>query len=299
MGFINVFVGSECSIKIKNKQLVLLKQTDSISYPLEDLNSVLIENNQSIITIKSLTELIKNNVIVYVCDEKHLPSSYLLGYNSFYTNLTIYNYQVNNGKPFLKQLWKSIVQQKILNQIEVLNINGIKHDLNDYVSLVKSDDADNIESVVANKYFKLLFGNGFTRRTDNLINSALNYGYAIIRGAIARTVVSHGLQPFIGIHHSNYLNNFNLVDDLIEVFRPVVDLFVYNNFTNTVETDLTTEIKLKLQNLLNADVIINSATYAVSYAIELFVESLVSSYKNQKVTLKFPTIKEIETHKYE
>lgn len=299
MGYINVFVGSECTIKLKNKQLLLNKNDNSASYPLEDLNSVLIENNNCVVTIKCLTELVKHNVLVYVCDEKHLPASYLLGYNSFYTNLTAYNYQINNGKPFLKQLWKSVVKHKILNQIKVLELNCIQHDLTAYIEMVKSDDSDNVESVVANKYFKLLFGKNFVRRNDVLINSALNYGYAIIRGAIARTVVAHGLQPFIGIHHSNYLNNFNLVDDLIEPFRPVVDLFVYNNFYCVSETELSPAMKLSLHNLLNADVLIGGSKYSVSYAVELYVESVVQSFKTQKNLIRFPEIKEIEIHKYE
>lgn len=300
MGFINVFVGSQCYFKIKNKQLVLTKENnDSISYPIEDLNSIIIENEQSNISVKTLTELANKNVIVYLCDEKHLPSCYLLGYNSFYKNLMVYKYQVDLSKPITKQLWKDIIKHKILNQIKVLELCNIENDLDKYIADIKSDDADNIESVVANKYFKLLFGKEFVRRRTNLINSALNYGYAIIRGAIARTVVAHGLQPFLGIHHKNQLNNFNLVDDLIEVYRPVVDLFVVNNFQNQESDELTPQMKVLLHSLLASDVKIQNGVYDVSTSIDIFVASYVSSIESQKNKIKFPEILEFKVHEYE
>ncbi len=300
MGFINVFVGSECSLKLKNNQLFLTKNDGgSVDYPIEDINSVLIENQLSVMSIQCINKLINNNVIVYVCDEKHLPSAYILGYNSFYKNLMVYNYQTQVPKPVQKQIWKNIIIQKIKNQVKVLDILKIDNGLDAYISQIKSGDADNTEGVVAGKYFRCLFGNDFIRRDDNLINSALNYGYAIIRGALARSVVAHGLQPYIGIHHCNMLNNFNLVDDLIEPFRPLVDLFVYTNIAKLQVTELDTKLKQKLHSLLVYDVQLESGVYDVSTAIDMVVSSLVSAMKNKKSIIKLPNILNLKVHAYE
>lgn len=301
MGFINVFVGSECNIQIKNKQLLLKKfNGDCMDYPIEDINSILIENQYTTISIQAMNKLVESNIVVYVCDSKHMPTSYLLGYNSFYKNLEVYNYQTDVPKPLLKQLWKAIIIQKISNQGEVLKLTGISNDLVKYTSQIKSGDADNVESVAANKYFKLLFGRDFIRRDNTLINAALNYGYAIIRGAIARSVVAHGLQPYLGMHHCNKLNNFNLVDDLIEPFRPIVDLFVYSialQINNYIE--LTSEIKLKLQGILCCDVLVENSIYTLSDAINMLVYSYVNCLKNKSNNLKLPSIIKLKVHKYE
>ena len=301
MGFINLFVGSETAFRLKNKQLYLrnISSGDDITYPIEDINSVMIENNLSVISVQCINKLVENNVIVYLCDDKHLPSTYVLGYNSFYKNLDVYRKQVSISKPFGKQLWRTIVKSKIINQSKVLDFVDVSNNLSIYADQVKSGDADNIESVVANKYFKLLFGKAFARRSDNLINSALNYGYAILRGAIARSVVAHGLQPFIGLHHINQLNNFNLVDDLIEPFRPVVDLYVANNFDDNTEDILTRDMKISLLSLLTSDVDINGAVYDISTAIDMYVSSFVQSISTEKDVLKLPILLEFEVHKYE
>lgn len=196
MGYLNIMTYSAKDIYIKNKHLVLDNGVESMEYPLEDINSVLIESQNCNISIKTLTELTKRNVITYFCDEKHLPTAYTINYNGFYKSLEVYNYQTNISKPTQKQLWKQIISAKIFNQLKVLDICSIPNDLKKYYAKIKSADTDNIEAIVANQYFKLLFGNKFTRQNECLINASLNYGYAIVRGVIARTVVAHGLLPF-------------------------------------------------------------------------------------------------------
>lgn len=301
MGFINVFVSSSVYANIENKQLKLTKKEsgESITYPLDDLSSVIFDNSQSVISIKTLCKLSENNVIAYFCDEKHVPQTYLLAYNAYYKNLSNYLKQVGVKKPTLKNIWKNIVKQKIQNQIEVLNLLNKKHTLTDYINQVQSDDSKNIESVVASKYFKILFGPNFNRREGCLnINSALNYGYAIIRGAIARSVVSHGLQPFLGIHHCNKLNNFNLVDDLIEPYRPLVDLLVYTNY-ETFLNELNAVSKMKLVNILNLDVLYCNQKQSVQYSIENLVENYVKCITNNNFNIKLPKIIKLQIHEYE
>lgn len=299
MGYINVMVGNNCHIKVKNKQLLLQNENQELTYALEDINSVLIESMQTTITTYAINELSKNNVVLYFCDEKHMPSTYMLNYNGFFKNLNIYKLQVEASKPTQKNIWKHIVTNKICNQIEVLNMLKIKNNLNKYVRQVKSGDGDNIEAIVANKYFKLLFGGGFTRNNDNIIiNSALNYGYAIIRGAIARSLVSHGLQSYLGVFHKNELNAFNLADDFIEPFRPVVDLFVFQHIGKNVN-ELNKECKMKLYSLLNVDVRVDGKTYDLNYSIELFINSYIKSLKQKTVEITTISVKPLMVHAYE
>lgn len=300
MGFINVFVSSSVYANIENKQLKLTKKEsgESITYPLDDLSSVVFDNSQSVVSIKTLCKLSENNVIAYFCDEKHVPQTYLLAYNAYYKNLSNYLKQVEVKKPTLKNIWKNIVKQKIQNQIEVLNLLNKNHNLDDYLSKVQSDDSKNIESVVANKYFKILFGIEFNRREESNINGALNYGYAIIRGAIARSVVAHGLQPFLGIHHCNKLNNFNLVDDLIEPYRPLVDLLVCTNQEIFLK-ELNSQSKMILLNVLNIDVLYCNQKQSVQYSIENMVENYVKCITNNNFNINLPKIIKLQIHEYE
>lgn len=299
MGFINLISYSASNISIKNKQLILDNGFETMDYPLEDLNSVLIENRNCNISVRTLTELARHNVVTYFCDEKHLPCAYLLNYNGFYKNLEVYNYQVNISKPTQKQLWKQLVVAKIENQIKVLDLCGIKHNLTQYLGKIKSADADNIEAIVANLYFKHLFGNKFTRQNECLINASLNYAYAIIRGLVARTVVAHGLLTFLGVFHHNKLNAFNLVDDLIEPFRPLVDLFVYQNILPLNQTELTTEIKQQLFGLLNYDMISINQHQTLTNCVEILVNSLVQSLTDNVAKLNCPKVFGLELHQYE
>lgn len=301
MGFINIVVASDADITIKNKQLLLknIHTGEFIDYPIEDINSVLIESLRTMVSTKVLSTLAENNIITYFCDESHLPSAYLLNYNGYYKNLSVYNMQVFCPKPLQKRLWQSVVQAKVSNQAGVLDLCGIDNDLIKYESMVLSDDSSNIESTVALKYFKLLYGAEFGRRYDNIINASLNYGYSIIRGCVARSVVSHGLLPYLGLHHSNQLNAFNLVDDLIEPFRPVVDLYVYNNLVGTECTELNHYIKQGLVSLLNADVMLDGKVYALSYAVDMVVSSYIESLSTKTNKLLLPIVLEFEFHKYE
>ena len=301
MGYINIIVGSDAKISIHNRQLLLnnISTGDTIDYPLEDINSVVIESLQSVITTKALVDLANNNIAVYFCDEHHLPSAQLLNYNGFYKNLQTYNIQTNCSKPIIKRLWQNIVCQKIINQGKVLQLSAKNDCVSELANKVLSGDNNNTESVAALKYFKELFGKDFARGQVSVINSALDYGYSIIRGAIARSVVAHGLVPYIGIHHCNQLNAFNLVDDIIEPFRPIVDLYVYNNIIDVTNPNLTRMTKQGLVGLLNADVSIDGKKYSVSYAIDICITSVIDYMAGKDTILRMPQILPLELHKYE
>lgn len=295
MAFYNLFVGSEAHISVKNNQLKLKNIEKEEIYPVEDINSIIIENLQSSITTFTLSKLAQSKVVVYLCDEKHLPCAYLLPYYSHFSQSKIFQTQIDLPAPLRKNLWKETVKHKIQNQNICLKLCDKKEKLSSYINKIKSDDATNMEAVSASVYFKELFGDKFTRAQDNSINSALNYGYAILRGAVARNIVSHGLLPFLGLKHSNTFNNYNLADDLMEVFRPFVDLCVYENY----DLKFNKDYKMILFDILNADCEIDGAKYSLSYAVELFIQSFSLSLSEKKDVLKFPKLLKLKRHEYE
>lgn len=299
MAYRNIFISSPAKLSLKNEQLVVRAQ-EEYSFPLEDISTIMIENAQATATSALLARCAQNGVLVYFCDNKHLPCGVLTGYHNHSRKFKMLQSQLNLKATLKKHLWQDITVQKIKNQAEVLNLLG----LSGYTKLinlskkVKLDDEDNMEAVAASQYFKCLFGEKFSRGQENIINSRLNYGYAIVRGLICRSLVVYGLEPSLGIHHQNQLNAFNLADDIIEMYRPVVDLCVFG-MEESDDDNLSVKDKQVLFNLVNCDVVVNGQKHPMSYAIEKTVQSLQSSYITGKNRLTMCEITAIKLHEYE
>lgn len=297
MGYINIYVSNDAKVYVKNNQLFLENSETKADYPLEDVNSVMIENLNTVISTYTLSKLAENGILTFVCNQNHLPSGIVLPYMEHYQTLQQFDLQINSSKPLQKRLWQCVVKNKVRNQNEVLNICGNIEILDGFEKKVLSGDVTNIEAQASLKYFKSLFGEKFKRRDENTLNAFLNYGYSIIRGFVARSVVCHGLMPFYGINHSNQFNQFNLADDLIEPFRPIVDIYVKIFLSN--ETELTPKIKSQIFDLINFDIEINGQKQTISNGIDMFVESFVRSLRENKVLLYDIKIIRLERHKYE
>ena len=163
---------------------------------------------------------------------------------------------------------------------------------------VRSGDPDNYEAVAAGQYFPALFGRGFTRGIDCLTNAALNYGYAILRGAVARNLAVHGLEPCLGIFHHSELNQFNLADDLMEPYRPLVDLYVASNVCDEDE-ELTPELKRQLFNLTNYMLLQNGKRYRMISAVGRMAESFSRVLSQSSAVLELPELIQLESCRYE
>ena len=203
-------------------------------------------------------------------------------------------------EPAKKRLWQSIVKAKILNQAICLYLTGHTSQaeaLRAMAERVRSGDSENVEAAAAQFYFPVLFGEGFTRGEDNGVNAGLNYGYAVLRGCIARYLAVYGFLPSLGLHHRSTLNAFNLADDLIEPFRPVVDLLTARSITE--DEELSSPQKRLLFNCLNLDILSGKQHHSVSYAIERLVQSLSRSAERPEAGLLLPTLLETEQHRYE
>ena len=299
MAFRNVYIENDVQMKIKNEQLVIRKETEEYTMPLEDINSICIESQRSNITTYTLKKCIEHDIILYVCDEKHLPTGVLVGMNNYSRQLKNIKLQIDMSKPLMKRIWQNIIQVKIQNQAECLRqLEKGGADLLDKMSVsVTSGDTENVEARAANLYFRCLFGKTFNRKIDCIENAALNYGYAIVRGIIARTLIMYGFEPAIGIFHHNQLNNFNLADDLIECFRPGVDLYVmpHIDFSNSELDSLNKKV---LYNVVNTLVLIDGKKFNISGAIEYMIKSLSTSMNKNQNLIKVPYLICLEEYRY-
>ena len=245
-----------------------------------------------------LSRLSEYAITLYVTDKTHHPCGTFLPLLRHSRHLSVLKNQLEMTLPNKKKLWKQIVCQKIENQATVLKLCGIDEwkSIDVLKSMVKSGDPDNMEAVAASKYFKLLFGKNYTRTQDNFINPKLNYGYSILRSTISKYLVVYGYEPSLGIFHKSNLNSFNLSDDIIEPFRPIVDLYV-KKFA--LEDEIDTHTKASLANLLNCDLIIDNKLFACAKAIELTIKSLSNWYNDKNKSLLLPQIIDLEQHTYE
>lgn len=295
MSWRSILISNPARLSLKNNHLVV-KQEEEILVPLEDISVIVIETDRAIVTSKLLDEIARHKILLFVCDPKHLPSGLFLPFQQHSRFLKILKIQLELTAPFKKNSWKMIVEQKIKNQaicLEILDKRGAE-ELCLIASAVKSGDNTNRESAAAKLYFDIYMPNT-NRQEDNTVNAALNYGYSIMRGAVARTLASYGFLPAVGIHHRNELNAFNLADDFMELFRPLVDLWVAQNINERDE--FTKRERIGLLSLLNADMMIFMERHSVMRAIEIMISSFSNacSYGRPEL-IKLPELMPISDH---
>jgi CRISPR-associated protein Cas1 len=222
-----------------------------------------------------------------------------LPYDSHYDHAGILWAQIECSKPLAKRLWQSVVKEKIANQRWALEHRSpsspILKELDNLVKRVKSGDPENLEAQAARRYWQALLGGDFRRDFKTGIeNSLLNYGYSILRAATARATCAAGLTPALGIHHRNRKNPFALVDDLMEPFRPVVDLEVREIINNRTSDDdtLTPNIKAQLTKILDVDVQIIRGNSTVMNSLHRLAQTFVTSLHENEDRLEFPKLKQ-------
>lgn len=301
MGYRNIMISNPVKLSIKNEQLILDGEIQR-SIPLEDINCILIENQQTTLTTYFLQQASDSGIVLYICNKKHIPNTVILPMSRHSRHFKMLKNQIAINKPLQKRLWQQIVIQKILNQAKCLELNEIEgyEDLYSMSRQVQSGDKTNIEAKAAAYYFKKLFGDYFVRRDDSVVNIMLNYGYAIIRGIVARSIVCYGFEPSIGLFHSSELNSFNLADDFIEPFRPIVDLYVSQKFDYAeVNTGMTVDMKQGLFSLLGCDMEVCGEMHSLSNSIDKLIMSYSSCLLEKRQELMLPQLVSLQNHQYE
>lgn len=301
-----VHITNANELSISNNQLVMSnievennKQVNKIS--LKDILAIIIENCRCKITGILQLRLSEKNIPLIICNEKHQPVLHSLGlYNHFQVTMRI-NEQVNWLDIKKDEIWEKIVIQKIKNQRNLLQFleksENTVAKLEIYEKNISEEkkDVEHQEAIAARMYFQELFGKKFKRFNDDGINSALNYGYALLRSLISSKIVAKGFHPSLGIHHKSQLNNYNFADDIIEIFRPMVDYVVY--FNQKEEAELSKELRQNLLLILTQKVYWKNKKYELSQVIDYFLDNIRNYFIDENVKIEIPELR-IDDYEY-
>ena len=296
-----LFFGNPAYLRFKDEQLVislpeasmLPEKERMITIPIEDIGIVVIEHPQITLTHHLINALLENNVALITCDSRHMPSGLLLPLEGNTTQQERFKHQIDASEPLRKQLWQQTVRQKILNQAAVLKQRGgATENMKYWANQVKSGDSQNHEGRAAAYYWGQIFDSSLDFRRDpdgNAPNNLLNYGYAILRATVARSLVASGMLPTFGIHHHNRYNAYCLADDMMEPYRPYVDQLVLGIMAGEpIPEELTKVHKTKLLQIPVLDVTINERRSPLMLATQQTAASLAKCFQGELRKIEYP-----------
>ena len=272
------------------------KKSTEVTRPIEDIGVVVLDNKQITITHGALEALLENNCAVITCDSNHMPVGLLLPLVGNTTQNERFRDQLNASQPLRKQLWQQTIQYKIRNQAAVLSqySDAETKCMQVWANDVRSGDPDNLEARAAVYYWKSLFGHipGFIRDREGVApNNLLNYGYAILRAVVARSLVASGLLPTLGLHHRNRYNAYSLADDIMEPYRPYVDRLVYDITEQYgVDLELSKDIKAELLSIPTLDVVIGGKRSPLMVAASQTTASLYKCFSGELRKIAYPEL---------
>ena len=280
MSFRTVVITRQSKISYKNRFLVVKQENDEKYIHLSEIDTVIVDSISVSISAYLLKELADNKINIIFCDEKHNPFGEIVPYYSKHNTSKMIKEQIKWKTTDKDKIWSEIVKNKIMNQALLLKkTKSDKYKLVlSYIDEVVDGDKTNREGHAAKVYFNALFGNDFVRNSDDSINAALNYGYAILLSTINKEIINNGYLTQLGIHHKNEFNEFNLTCDLMEPFRIVIDNFVYYN----QERKLDTEYKLDIVNILNGTFKYQGKNYTLKDIIKMYVKNTLDTVNNSE-----------------
>jgi CRISPR-associated protein Cas1 len=298
-----LYFGNPAYLSLRNSQLVIHlpdangmdDRTGNNTVPIEDIGIVVLDNKQITITTGLMEALLANNSALITCDSSRMPVGLMLPLNGNTTQSERFQDQINASLPLQKQLWQQTIQCKIANQAQLLQSSQgvVVKNMLAWVGEVRSGDSDNMEARAAAYYWKNMFPNidNFTRGREGIApNNLLNYGYAILRAVVARSLVGSGLLPTFGIHHHNKYNAYCLADDIMEPYRPFVDKLVLEIIASGDDiSELSKTIKAKLLGIPVLDVFINNQRSPLMIAVGQTTASLAKCYAGELRKITYPS----------
>lgn len=298
-----LYFGNPAYLKTKYEQLVIeLVDTGEVKQvPIEDIGIVILDNQQITITQALLAKLIEQNAAIVTCDKTHHPIGLFLNLDGNILQTQKFKTQIEASKPLKKQLWQQTIVAKLRNQAAVLEKIGVDNRVViNYSKTVKSGDVTNNEAKAAVYYWRNLFPREINFSRDRYgvpPNNLLNYGYAILRATVARSLVGSGLLPTLGIFHHNQYNAYCLADDIMEPYRPFVDHLVCQIF-DPVQQDfeLKPEVKKQLLRIPVLDVSVNNSgklgevqTSPLMVAVQNTTSSLAKCFEGDAKSIVYPS----------
>ena len=297
--FRTLFLSTPARLSLQDKHLCIVqKDKESVKIPLVDILCVMLESHQITLTNALLNAFAQYKIILFACDESHLPSGLFMPFLGHFRSFSVLQSQIALNKQRKAILWQQIVKAKINNQALLLKMLHKKEseELETLAKSVNLGDSSNNEAKAAAIYFKALFGKNFSRKVQifeeskmGTINAALNYGYAIVRGIITRSLCVSGLNPALGINHKNQFNAFNLADDLMEPYRIFADSVVVQMVeVGELEESLSLQNRAKLVSILQSAVIVENKLYPLTRAGVVSAQSVVKCLEIENLKLKLP-----------
>lgn len=281
MSFRTVVITKQAKISYKNKYLVVRQDVEEVYVHLSEIDTIIVDSIAVSISSYLLKEISDNKINIIFCDEKHNPFGELSSFYSNYNTSKKIMIQCKWDDKIKNELWQKIIKNKILNQS--LLVSKLKNEnatlLFNYVEEVKIGDKTNREGHASKVYFNALFGKKFIRHANDSINSALNYGYAILLSTFNKEIISNGYITQLGIHHKNEFNPFNFSCDLMEPFRIVIDNYVYFNKSKDFDNDY----KMNLVNILNTKYKFNGKNFILKDIIKMYVKNIIECIDEDKV----------------
>jgi CRISPR-associated protein Cas1 len=297
MGWRGIHLSRPAYLSVEHRALKLEfrdEEAGQFRISVEDLAYLIVDSTEVSLSATLLARLAENGVLVVGVNDKHLPVWTALPWTEFHRYGTVISLQLEASVPLKKQVWAHVVAAKINAQADCLALHGRNGAgaLRAMVSQIRSGDPDNVEARAARHYWQSLYeGRGFRRHDDDLPNAMHNYGYAILRAAIARQLCAVGFIPQIGLHHQSQTNAYNLADDLIEPYRPLVDRIVVDTLADLdFSAAFTTAHRRQLVTIMESQVEIKGEIYGMLAAIESTVASLKMTLAEREARrLVFPT----------
>ena len=292
----SIYIGNPAYLKLKDKQLKVTdpeSKEEKGSVPIEDIGLLMIDHYQITLSHQLIQELMKNNVILISCDERHLPLAGMLPFsgNSLFSERI--KTQIEVSEPLKKQLWKQTIECKIQNQLKVLEqLDKYASPMYEYHKQVKSGDTTNMEGIAAQHYWKYLIDNDFLRdRFGDYPNPFFNFGYGVLLSIMARALVDTGLLLVLGIFHRNKYNPYCLASDIMEPYRPIVDLLVMKWLQLHPEKQcLDKESKTFLLQIATQDVNIEKLVRPLIVGVKMTASSLLKCYTGEKRQISYPEL---------
>ncbi|HNR15380.1 MAG TPA: type II CRISPR-associated endonuclease Cas1 [Chitinophagaceae bacterium] len=290
-----LYFGNPAYLKTANEQLVIEMHDsgETKSAPIEDVGLLILDHKQITITQSLLAKLLANNTAVITCDDTHHPTGMMLNLDGHTLQSQKFQAQVDATVPLKKQLWQQTVTAKIQNQAAMLAFRREENKiLLSLAASVKSGDSDNCEAQAAAYYWKRVFPDFLEFKRERYgppPNNLLNYGYAILRALVARSLVASGLLPTLGIHHRNQYNAYCLADDIMEPYRPYVDYVVYQLIrTNGKYLEMSPSMKKTLLEIPALDVLIDGKKSPLMNAVQRTTASLAKCFEGHTRKLLYP-----------
>lgn len=287
-----VVLGSPARVSCRLEQLVVeTEDGERATVPMEDIGVLILDHPQLVTSQAVWSACAAHNVAVVVCDAHHLPAATLTPLSGHILHSRTLAMQVAVSAPTRKRVWQAIVRAKVAAQAAVLETaTESDHGLRSLIARVRSGDPENIEAQAARIYWVQLFGPDFRRREGaHAINGPLNYGYAVLRAAVARAVVGAGLHPALGLHHHNQYDALCLADDLMEPLRPLIDRTVFE-MGGDAAAALTGETKRRLLDSLTRTCTYSGRKLPVMVALHEYAAHVKQVMAGEERRLEIPVL---------